>query len=338
MVGFQRPLEGSNVLRNLLGARGAGQGAPDCGVIQDPSDCRLRGVLPIALSDFLDSIDVFQIAFESFRLELRVFRPDVVGGNHRPGRKSFRQESFGQYVVGDHSDSHFCAIGKFIPLDIATENIVGNLQNIDPPPLLRLHEFLSREIRTADESNLALISTLCKGLHCLRDRRVRIGPMNQVQRNLLQPEACKACLNRLKHMSRRAISPGLSARIDGYAELGNDHDVSNAFAQSAAQYLFRVTEPVDVGGVEHRYSEVQSAMDRLDGLVIVDRSPAVASDGPAPHSDARSDEVCSAELGVFHQRSTPKIVRRIVMKSDHTVARTAYSMLTRTFSGMMFFK
>ena len=124
----------------------------------------------------------------------------------------------------------------------------------------------------AEVEDLALVDQLCDRACGLLDRRVPVDTVLVVQVDVVGTEAGQRSLDGGADVGRAAVDRAgdhpIAVRDE--AELGGDDDVVAAALQCPADDLLTVEWAVDLGSVEMGDAEVEGAVDRADGLRVVD--------------------------------------------------------------------
>ena len=150
-------------------------------------------------------------------------------------------------------------------------------------------------------AHLALRHELTHRADCLFDRRVGVDPVLVVQVDVVDAEAAERGLAGLTDVLGPAVDAAVG-RVVGVAhdaELGGDDGhVASARQRLAHEDLVR-EGPVHVGRVEEGHAELEGAVDRGDGLVVV-RLPVEVRHPHAAQPLARHDQALRSERNRLH--------------------------------------
>jgi hypothetical protein len=196
---------------------------------------------------------------------------------------------------------------KDIGLRIARPERVLGLQRGDGVDGVRATQGLRCRFAQADVTDLALLDELGQRADRLLDGDVGIDAMLVVEVDVVGAEALERSFDRAADVLRR---PVLTAHGRHVARVGGVHAqvelrrddvlVAAALDRATDQQLVR-QGAVDLRRVEEVDAEPESAMDRLDGLVLVSR--AVESGHPHATEPDRGDLEVS-KLAFFHVVTT----------------------------------
>ncbi len=178
-------------------------------------------------------------------------------GRRRPAASVLAaQQPHGQRKEGHEDHAERVAGGEHLTLGLACEKVVLVLhageaaQAAGAGRLVGLGELRRGEVRTADLAHLALGHELVHGGQRVGDGHRGVGPVQQVEVDVLAAQALQALL------AGAPDPPRIAARQPfGYlahAELGGDHDVAAPRAESRAEQRLGGAVGVDVGRVEVR--------------------------------------------------------------------------------------
>jgi hypothetical protein len=192
-----------------------------------------------------------------------------------------------QGAIDEDADAMLPSEREDARFDVATEQVIRRLEGIDRANLLERRHLAGVVVRDADEPDLALADELVERLRGCADRRGRVGPVDLVDVNVVGAEGSEAGFEVAAQSCRAAVADGLAAVL-AKAALCGDHDRlagrSDLRSQRLPQELLRGAEPVGVGGVEQRDSEVERLARRCDCRTAVDAAP-VAARRPVAEGD-----------------------------------------------------
>jgi hypothetical protein len=102
------------------------------------------------------------------------------------------------------------------------------------------------------------------------------------------------------HVRRGAVEvSGTPANVRDHAELGGQDNLIAPSLQGAPHQLFVRVRTVDLGGVDEGDTQLEGAVDRVDGLGLVDAGVDVGG-GHAHRSQSYSGHLQAAELDLPH--------------------------------------
>ena len=152
---------------------------------------------------------------------------------------------------------------------------------------------------------LARVDQLLQRPHRLADRRLRVGPVNQVQVDVVGAEQRQAPVDGGHDVLPRAVAPErLGFGIEGDAALGHHHHVLAAGAERPSEHLLGVARTVCGRGVEAGYAGVERLVNGRDLLIVVGRAVLRPAHGPAPEPDDRNLQIRVAEVPVFQNHAS----------------------------------
>src|SRR5208283_5953753 len=166
-------------------------------------------------------------------------------------------------------------------------------------PRARASFYLAQfEIRQADRSHFALLHKFVERLHRLFERRDSIGPVDEVDVDVIGVERLEAFVDRLDHALAGAVAIVGSVGIAD-AELGRDDGFLAPRAERFRQRFFRRAEAVRLGGIEAVDAEIERAINRFDELGFLDTAVAAAN---LPASEAHGGNLNTgpAKWSEFH--------------------------------------
>ncbi len=130
-----------------------------------------------------------------------------------------------------------------------------------PHALLDLRE---AEVRHADVARLALPHDVVKRAHRLVERRIRIGPVHEIDVDMVGTQPPQALVDRGED-ARPAAVAAVRHLLVADAEFGRDDDIVSAAAERSRQRLFGYAHAVGLGRVEAGDAAVDRPRDRSAG-------------------------------------------------------------------------
>jgi hypothetical protein len=100
-----------------------------------------------------------------------------------------------QRAVAHDADAVLGAVGEHLPLLAAVEQVVADLDHVDPPHRHAFLQLLDREVGDAHEAGLAAIDDVLQGAHSLLERGVGVWPVDEQHVGVVGPEALEADLD-----------------------------------------------------------------------------------------------------------------------------------------------
>ncbi len=184
-----------------------------------------------------------------------VLRRELAGIGETAG-----QEAAADRAVGDEANAQLADGRQDLTLHITRPEAVLGLQRGDRVGGMSAADGGGRRLGEAEVAHLAGGDQLAHGADGLLDRNLGVHPMQVVQVDVVDTEAGKRCVARLRHVGRIAVDPEKRSVVTpDVAELGaDDHQVAAPGERLADQPL--VGEgPVGVSGVEERAAQFERA-------------------------------------------------------------------------------
>ena len=136
-----------------------------------------------------------------------------------------------------------------LPPHPPVEHIPAVLHDIDPPQLHAGFKLREAKVRHADVARLALPDDVVERAHGFLERRVQIGPVHQVNIDMIGVEIAQTLLDR-GHDARAAAVAAIGRLGITDADLGDDADIAPARTESATQRLLGNAHAVGFSGIE----------------------------------------------------------------------------------------
>src|SRR5215470_18690649 len=210
------------------------------------------------------------------------------------------QQTVGERPVRHDADAVLAAVREDLALHAPVEHVPAVLGDVDAPHTPAGLNLLAFEVRNADEARLSLTDDVLEGAHRLFERRLRIGPVHQVDVDAVGAEVREALFDR-GHDPRPAGIAQLRLVPVADTELRDDDDVLSPPAERPRERAFRGAESVALGGVEAVDAEVERPCDGACELRLLDL-PIAAADLPAAEADHRDLESRPTEWSFLHWR------------------------------------
>jgi hypothetical protein len=157
------------------------------------------------------------------------------------------------------------------------------------------------EIADADGANLSLAMQFAHGFGDLRDRRVRVRPVDLIEVDHVGLQTAQGILGLLDDPRLAGIAKRFAV-LPVQSDFGGDERVLAAAAQGQrlSNDLFRTAEAVDGRGVDQIDAAVQRGMNGADRFTLVAAAPHPAADGPRSQRDARHANRGAGNVDEFH--------------------------------------
>ena len=200
--------------------------------------------------------------------------------------------------------------GRISRLHAAVEHVPAVLHDVDAPHGHARLDLLELEVREADESDLAFAHDVVERLHRLLERGQAVGPVHEVDVDVVGAEVLQALVDRRDDALAAAVAEVRLVPVV-HAELGDDDRLVAAPAERLAERALGSAHAVALGGVEAVDAEVERAPDGAHELRLLDVAVA-AADLPAAEADGRDLEAGPSERSLLHGRSPRGRVQRHV--------------------------
>ena len=174
------------------------------------------------------------------------------------------------------------------------------LHDINTPQPHAGFQLSEAKIRYTDIARFALADDVVENAHRLLERRVWIGPVDEIDIDVISDEICQTLVERGHDPCAAAVAAIGRLRIAN-ADLGDEADVAAAGTERSGERLLGDTHAVGFGGVEAIDPGIERAMHRLFELRRIDRAIG-AADFPAAKAYGGNLDGRSAELPEFHGR------------------------------------
>src|SRR5919199_772645 len=162
-----------------------------------PGDRKLGYGVPPFLGELLQLLDRLQVlaevlAPEEIALAAPVAFRELLVRAHLAG-----EQAVGQWAVDEHPYAMLDAIGEYLFLDVAPEEVVGWLQAVDLAGTLELGHLGRVEVRDADVPDFAFFDHLIQEPGDLLERSVMIRPVHLIEVYVVGPEKAQTVLETL---------------------------------------------------------------------------------------------------------------------------------------------
>ena len=277
-LGGHAPLDGADVLFDLLGAACPRQRHAHDRIGDHPRQCQLRHREAAIAGRLLQRVHATQVlqkvlSLKQGLLEYGAAAAKVVLAEGRLGRHRAGQQAVGHRPKGHHAEPVRLAEGKELGLGPAVEQVIADLLGDDGKCLLAFAQLGGAEVAHAAVADLALLLKLGHCAHGIGDGNARVRPVNEVKVEIVGLQPLQAVLEVRGHAVRRG------------AALADEHDAVPPPLERPTEELFTLAESVPGGGVEQRDPKVNRSVDAANGLVVVERSVVAASNGESAESN-----------------------------------------------------
>jgi hypothetical protein len=206
----------------------------------------------------------------------------------------------------------------------SVEEVVADLHDVDAADAHAGLDLCHREVRHADEPNLPRANDVVQRAEGVLERRVEVRPVDQVDVDHVGLEPAEGEVDLpLQAPGRRVAADSRVARLPGEAALRHEDHALTAAPERLAHHLLGMAEPVRRGGVHAVDAAVEGPVDRLDGLLVLDRAVAIpAAHGPTPEAESRDVEARPSERAMLHRR-LPRPIRPTRGDPRRTAGRAA---------------
>src|SRR6516162_501083 len=228
------PAERAEIFSHLARRAETDQRRADNRVAQSPAQSELRQGLAVFGRKRPQLLDSGEVALEMLAAEQRAeqvqtpeiaaFRTPVALVEGHPVMERAAQHAVGKRSVRHHPDLFGPAIGKDLRLHAAVEHVPGVLHDVDAAQPHRLCDLRQTEIRHADITRLALPYDVVERGHRLVERRIGIGPMYEINFDMVGSEPPQALVDR-REDARPAAVTAVWHFLVADAEFGCDHDI-----------------------------------------------------------------------------------------------------------------
>ena len=166
-----------------------------------------------------------------------------------------------------------------------------------------MHASISSSLKFERPTKRTLPSrtTSSSALHRLLERRHPVGPVHEVDVDVVGAEVLQALVDRRDDALAAAVAQVRLVAVV-HAELGDDDRLVATLAERLAERAFGGAHAVALGGVEAVDAEVERAADGAHELRLLDVAVA-AADLPAAVADGRDLEAGPSERSMLHCRS-----------------------------------
>src|SRR5438128_438465 len=133
-----------------------------------------------------------EVATECLPGEVRALSPPVVAGEPRLGCHRSGEQPVCHRPVNEHADVVIHGVGEDLVLDLATEQVIGRLDGLDPAEAGELLHLLHVVVGDAAVADLALPHQVLEGAGGLLGWRVLVGPVDLVHVDVVRIEVPQA--------------------------------------------------------------------------------------------------------------------------------------------------
>src|SRR5690606_39268907 len=187
--------------------------------------------------------------------------------------------------------------------------LVGMQRRDAAPPFHLLHVIVA----DADGPHLALLEQPVHGLRGIFHGRVRIGPVNLVDVDVVRLQVPQALLDLLADALGLGVAEHVFLLVPVHARLGRDDDLVTGYAlfrQRRRSTRRRKSEATPRRGVGVANAHGQRLVYGPDGVFHFGAAPQPAADGPRAQRDAGHFYFCRSETRIFHTASAASHSRR----------------------------
>ena len=225
----------------------------------------------------------------------------------------------GERTVAHDADAMAEARRKCLLLLAPVEHVIAHLRHIDAARAHALRDHRAGEVRHTDEAGASGRHHVVERAHGVVERRARIRPVDEQHIDPVGAQAFQARVDLAEDVgaARIAQRPELTGRRRLHPALGDEDDVAPVLLERARHDLLRVPGPVGWRRVHAVHALVEGAVDRLDGIVVLDRPVAIAGHRPAAEADGGDGKSSAAEWAVAH-RVSPLSPRGSARRSSRT--------------------
>ena len=178
------------------------------------------------------------------------------------------------------------------------ENVEDNLHGLHARKFNRLERVLHLFHAHAVVADFAGFGEIIQNVEHLRHVENLLGRAMQLQQvNTIRGQILEAAIE-----PGRQVFPAVAARflhLEAASGLGGDVERLAAFLAEPGEQLFAVAVAINIRRVEKIDPQVQAAMQRRQGILVIDRSPG-AADGPGPKADGRDLPSRPSQFAIFH--------------------------------------
>src|SRR5882672_7038282 len=232
--------------------------------------------------------------------QIAAARAPVVLVERHAGVERTAQHTVSQRAVGHDGDLLRRAIGEDLGLHAAVEHVPGVLHDVDSAEPRAFLDLRQAEIGHADEAHLALPDDVVECAHRLFERCVGIGPMHEIDVDVISAEPLQALVDRGEDALPAAVAAVWHFLVAD-AEFGRDDDVVAAASERPRQRLLGHAHAIGLGRVETIDAAIDRLRDRALELALVN-STIGAADLPTPEADCGNLQAGSPKLPELHRR------------------------------------
>ena len=150
------------------------------------------------------------------------------------------EQTVGQRAIGHHPDAAFAAEREHLAFHAPIEQVVANLEHVDRPHLQALLQERDIKVRHAHQTRLAGALDVVQGGHGLCQGRVGVGPVDQIDVDMVGAQAAETGVDLVQDRRPAAIAPRLAAGNGHDATLGGDDGRVAPTSQRGAERLLGV--------------------------------------------------------------------------------------------------
>jgi hypothetical protein len=241
----------------------------------------------VLMGELIETSDGSEILRIARRLEFRVRQTKIVALKMRVLLQLAGQQTAAQRAIGQGRKTRFPAIGQKLLLDLALEQIIGRLHNVQLGDAAKSFNLRNREIAHANSADLPLVEECLHRFGGLFDRHQRVGPMDLIDIDIIGAQPAQ----RVGRLAQDPVTAGVPEDFPVFPlepGFGGNDDVwaQAAFGNCLADDLFGAAKSIGRRRVDKVDPAFDGGVDRLDRLFLLRPAPHPAADRPGSKADA----------------------------------------------------
>src|SRR5208282_2881623 len=209
------------------------------------------------------------------------------------------EEPAAERAERDESDPELAQRRNHVVLVVARPQRVFRLQRRNGMNRVRAANRIYARLRQSEVADFSLAYQLSHRTDGFLDRHLLVYAMLVVEIDVVDAEALQRRIAGGAHVLGTAVDRALAVGQDLVGELGRDDDAVAIFLERFADQLFVMPDTVNVGGVEEVDAELDCALERRGGFVVVAWTVKLRHPH-ASEAQRRHFESLRAKFSLFH--------------------------------------